>query len=357
MEHTTSLAELTAALDGAAEVADTEPMWPAQSWDPLRAAGVLGWSISTEYGGQDRPVSELLDGYAQLAAGCLTTSFILSQREAAVRRIADSANAALCRELLRPLACGGRYATVGLSQLTTSRQHGAPALRAELHADRLLLDGTIPWVTGAAQADHVVIGAALSDRRQVLAVLPTTYPGVEVGPPLPLMALQGSLTAELRCQGVELDRRWLLAGPAEQVMGGGRGPGGLETSCLALGLGRAAIAHLEREAVHRSELRPTAERLEQTRGKLWAVLLALATGSATGQAAALRARANSLVLRATQAALTASKGAGFLRGHPAQRWVRQACFFLVWSCPRPAADATLAYLAGDEERSSCGWRS
>jgi hypothetical protein len=58
----------------------------------------------------------------------------------------------------------------------------------------------------------------------------------------------------------------------------------------------------------------------------------------------LRAQANALVLRAAQAALTASKGTGFLRSHPAQRWVRQAHFFLVWSCPRPAVDATLEAL-------------
>jgi alkylation response protein AidB-like acyl-CoA dehydrogenase len=55
-----------------------------------------------------------------------------------------------------------------------------------------------------------------------------------------------------------------------------------------------------------------------------------------------------LVLRATQTALTAAKGAGFLKQHPAQRWARQAMFFLVWSCPRPAAEATLSYLANQE---------
>ena len=71
-------------------------------------------------------------------------------------------------------------------------------------------------------------------------------------------------------------------------------------------------------------------------------------GSTTQAAAALRARANSLVLRATQAALTASKGSGFMRQHAAQRWARQALFFLVWSCPRPAAEATLAALAPPE---------
>jgi len=54
-----------------------------------------------------------------------------------------------------------------------------------------------------------------------------------------------------------------------------------------------------------------------------------------------------MVLHATQAALTAAKGTGFLRPHPAQRWARQALFFLVWSCPWPAASAMLDTLASD----------
>src|SRR5919197_634372 len=46
-------------------------------------------------------------------------------------------------------------------------------------------------------------------------------------------------------------------------------------------------------------------------------MLGLARGGATAEAAAsLRGRANALVLRATQAALTAGKGAGFLRPPP-----------------------------------------
>jgi hypothetical protein len=65
----------------------------------------------------------------------------------------------------------------------------------------------------------------------------------------------------------------------------------------------------------------------------------------------IRAQANTLVVQAAQAALIASKGTGFVRPHPAQRWVRQAMFFLVWSCPWPAAAATLDYLtfAPDQE--------
>src|SRR5207253_5322527 len=92
------------------------------------------------------------------------------------------------------------------------------------------------------------------------------------------------------------------------------------------------------------------DQLEKSRRRLRQEMHQLALAGCTAEtAAALRARANSLVLRATQAALTASKGSGFLRAHPAQRWARQALFFLVWSCPRPAAEATLAKLIPAED--------
>src|SRR5205807_10099548 len=328
--------------------ADAAPAWPAESWEAVRRAGVLRWCIPAAYGGEAREGVGLLEGYEQLASACLTTCFILSQRDAACRRLRDSDNEGLRKSLLPALAAGQSFSTVGLSQLTTSRQHGKPSFTGKATSDGFILDGTIPWVTGASRAAHVIIGAVLEDGRQILAVLPTDLAGVSVGPALDLMALEGSLTAELRCHQVRLGRECLLAGPAERVMAtaGRGGTGGLETSCLALGLSAAAVGYLQRESNTRSELQTTAERLEHTRQNLRSEMHKLAeTGCTADAAAGLRARANTLALRATQAALTASKGTGFLRQHPAQRWARQAMFFLVWSCPRPAAEATLEYLA------------
>src|SRR5262249_32466006 len=201
--------------------------------------------------------------------------------DAACRRLRDGSNEALRRELLPALAHGDTFATVGLSQLTTSRQHLQPSLRARLNADALALDGVIPWVTGASRANHFVIGAVLDDSRQVLAVLPASLPGVRVGPPLGLMALEGSLTAEVTCENVVLDRRWLLAGPAERVLAAGQrgGAGGLETSCLALGLAGAAIDYLAREAAARPELHPGVMRLEKRRRHIREDLHRLAEGA------------------------------------------------------------------------------
>src|SRR5260370_2827708 len=112
-----------------AQKADAAPVWPETSWQALCHGGVTAWCVPRAFGGQERDAAALLDGYGHLAGACLTTCFILSQRDAACRRIRDSGNEALCRELLPPLARGETFATVGLSQLTTSRQHVAPPLR------------------------------------------------------------------------------------------------------------------------------------------------------------------------------------------------------------------------------------
>jgi alkylation response protein AidB-like acyl-CoA dehydrogenase len=351
MEAREPVAEnVLAVLRAGANAADGDANWPGESWEALREAGVLRWSIPPAYGGDERRAMDLLAGYERLAGACLTTCFILSQREGACRRIRDHGTPGQREELLLPLARGERFATVGLSHLTTSRQHGKPALLAGTIANHFLLNGSMPWVTGASQADHFVTGAVLEDGRQILFVLPRATTGVTVGPPLDLMALKGSLTAEVHCDNVAVDRKWLLVGPTERALTPGKtGTGGLETSCLALGLTRAAIEYLYQEAAARPELGSGMERLQHARDALWDDMGRLAEGGNPTAAMSLRARANALVLRATQAALTGAKGTGFLRDHPAQRWARQALFFLVWSCPRPTAEATLAYLTAADE--------
>jgi butyryl-CoA dehydrogenase len=338
-----------------ADTADAELTWPNQSWQVLRQSGVLRWALPEYAGGEDRTPQQLLEGYGKLAGACLTTAFLLSQREAACRRLRDSENSDLRNELLPALARGEIFATVGLSQLTTSRQHTDPAMRAWWLGQQLVLTGFMPWVTGAAYSDYLITGAVLPDGKQILAAVPATTIGVEVDPHLDLMALRGSLTAEVRCREVLLEKKWILAGPADQVLAGKHGgTGGLETTCLALGLAEAAISWIKGEAEARPELNALAEPLQASLDRSRQEMFSLATSGLTPQSAGqLRGRANRLVLRATQTALTASKGAGFVHPHPAQRWARQALFFLVWSCPRPATEATLAYLT-QEEGPWCG---
>ena len=344
-----ALDELCSRLADLAPSLDANDAWPGQQLELCAQAGVFQWFVSPEWGGQSWSEADLLRGYLKLAAACLTTTFVITQRMGAVGRIAASDNDELKQALLPDLVEGRSFATVGISHLTTSRQHlGQPVLGAEESGGDFLLDGHSPWVTGAEFAQHIVLGATLADRRQVLVALPTELPGVRTERSPALVGLSASRTGPVHLDQVAIDRRWLLAGPVPEVMkqGVGAKTGGLQTSALAIGLSTAAIGYLQSQSRQRSNLADPAEALVAERDQTESDLLALAAGISVCTNDELRTRANSLALRASQAALAAAKGAGYVVGHPAGRWCREALFFLVWSCPQQVVEANLCELAG-----------
>lgn len=344
------LQSLTRELAEGAEILDGTGVWPAENWRRLAEGGVLRWFTAREWGGLEWSEPELIRGYLALSRACLTTAFILTQWSGAVRRIAAGKSRTACQELLPDLLQGNTFATVGISHLSTSRRHlGQAVLRAAETPEGFVLEGYSPWVTGGSHADTIVVGATLDDGRQVLLAAATDVPGVELGEPAKLVALSASHTGEVRFRGVAVPRNRLLAGPAENVMGGkaGANTGGLPTSALALGLAAAAIDFLQSEAFRREELTAAATAFADEQARLVDQLLLLAGGAdAVLNATEMRTRANSIALRASQAALAAAKGTGFVQGHPAGRWCREALFFLVWSCPQPVVAANLCELAG-----------
>lgn len=332
---------------------DDRREWPARQFELLAQQGVLGWVVPREYGGSSIGEPELLAEYVKLAEACLVTTFVLTQRNGACQRIAASPNDWLKSALLPPLARGELFATVGISHLTTSRQHlRLPAVQVVEKSGGYRFSGDVPWVTGAAHADYLVTGGTLVDGRQVLAAIPARLPGVTIEAPAHLLALSASHTSPVRLDNVLVEKKFLVAGPVEQVMKqGAASTGSLGTSALATGLSRAALQHLASEATARADLAPLVQPLLDECQSL-ETALAQATDrevAATDPALApeaIRARANSLALRSTQALLAASKGAGFVSGHFAERAVREAMFFLVWSCPQPVVTANLRELAG-----------
>ena len=327
--------------------------WPGDRLTLLADAGVLGWAIPAEFGGGNLTAEAMTRGYEELAAACLETAFVLTQRNGACQRLAGSANEALKTELLPKLCRGTIFATVGISHLTTSRQHLAqPSVEVRQRTAGFVFDGQVPWVTGAGKADYIVSGGTCTDGRQLLAAIPTQLSGVEVQPPPRLLALNGSQTASVALHRVEVPAHYIIAGPADQVMksGKGGGAGSLTTSALALGAAADVLKRLDEEAAKRPEVREVHAALASERQTISNDMHGLLTGEISERASAhgaesIRKRANSLVLRTSQAYLAASKGAGYVQGHPAERAVREAMFFLVWSCPQPVLTAALRELA------------
>lgn len=345
-DRISALVDELAGLDGAVDVAGT---WSEPLWKVMTDHDVPKWSLPPEHGGAavDRPL--LTQRYARIAEGSMTAAFILSQHDAAARRLIAVPSHPIALDWLTRIAAGEAFGTVGISQLTTSRRLGSQALLAAEADGGYRLDGGMPWVTAAERADLIVSGAVMEDGRQLLIALPADRAGVVVKPAFELAALGASRTAEIVCDGVMVDEGEVLVGPAAEIVSkpGAVGTGGLETSALALGQARAALVRLAEQAEGRPELAEPVQTLGESWAATWTQLLDNARGESDAiPANQIRAQANTLALSCTQAYLTARKGTGFLLSDPAQRWARQALFFLVWSCPSPIAQAAIRDFAG-----------
>ena len=342
------LAALCAELAAHADDTRTVGPWRSGAFASLARHGALAGFIPADCGGSAADELGLLVLLTAIAERCLTTALALSQWASACRIIA-TADAGVRAARLPRLARGECPTTVGISQLSTSRRHlDAPALRASRADGVWRLDGLCPWVTGADSCDTVVTGAVADGGEPRFFVVSTKAEGVDVAPPLDLLALSGSRTSAVIFRGVE---------PADVITpaDGGVRTGGLATTALAVGATRAAIAVVADESHGRPELAAVAAGLRAEVEGLTAALAAAAAHA--GDAATrdrLRTRANGLVVRAAQAALAASKGAGFVAGHPAERLVRESLFFLVWSCPPAVSAAVMCELAGLGDPARCG---
>ena len=321
--------------------------WPAEDLADLAKLGAMRWAIPTEFGGEDLSAIDLHLRYESVAAASLTTALILTQRDSAAAFLEAAENKSLRLELLPKMARNEIFATVGIAQLTTSRQGGPPVLQARRDCDAWIINGLIPWSTGPDQAQFIVAGAAVADEpsQQILFALPAYSAGVTIQPPMPLVALRASHTTSITFNEVRLESQWLLRGPMSGVLGSRKKSLPLSQAFLALGLCRGGINLIQE---HRSDLaRETATAFTDQLHALRQQIIDQCTAAKACDAdiaSNLRGACNDLALRITHSAVAIYKGTALLADHPAQRLAREAMFLLVWSCPAPVIDCTVRVL-------------
>ncbi len=321
--------------------------WPFVDLAQLQAAGVMRWAVPREFGGDELSALDLHLNYERLATASVATALILTQRDAAVAFIdAATVGSRRTRKLGR-LAKNEIWATVGIAQLTTSRQGGTPAVKATRIEGGYLLDGTIPWCTGVHQSAFIVAGATLDHGQQILFLLQQHQQGVTLNAPMPLVALTCTLTSSIELKRVVIEDSWLLRGPTANALAGRKISLILGQTFVANGLCRAALnligehdSDRARSALHLFE-----QQLDGLRTEILALCQPGRESEAVAANARLRGACNDLALRAAHAAVALYKGAALLTDHPAQRLAREAMFLLVWSCPNSVIDCTLDLLA------------
>ncbi len=323
-----------------------EVTWPTEQVALLTEAGVWRASVAIEHGGERASATARVETYEHVAAGSLNAALILTQHDGACELLGKCNNAELAARLLPKFATGELLTTVGISQLTTSQRGDGPAMRAEPTQGGFLLNGYMPWVTSAANADYVVTGAVLPDGQQILACIPTDIPGLEVPSPMKFVALTASWTGQILCRDVRVTDEHLMRGPAEQVLAIRAPVKSLTVSAVGIGV----AAHLLDRIAERSKQtggtfakfeEAARNKWQEARQRLYEAAKLRDDPSAEIPAQDIRASINDLLTRLATTYMVLSKGSGYLAGHPAQKLLRETAFFLVWSAPTPVQIGTL----------------
>ena len=320
--------------------------WPAIDLAQLQAAGAMKWSIPTEFGGDELSPYELHLRYEQLATSSVATALILTQRDAAVGLIDAAKDSKRRVKMLNRFSKNENWVTVGIAQLTTSRQGGKPAVTAQKIEGGYLINGTVPWCTGLHQSQFIVTGASLDNGQQILFLLQQQQQGVTLDPPMGMVALTNTLTSSIHLKRVVIEDSWILRHPSDNALSGRRNSLTLGQTFIATGLTQSALSLIAKHDSDRA--RAAGDRFTQQLADLRAEIKTLCQPGKETDAqnanARLRGSCNDLALRSTQAAVALYKGTALLRNHPAQRLAREALFLLVWSCPNPVIDCTLDLL-------------
>ncbi|HKQ49234.1 MAG TPA: acyl-CoA dehydrogenase family protein [Phycisphaerae bacterium] len=353
-----ALESLTKKLAKLATYYDHTGEWPVKSLEHLTDAGAWTWVIPRQFGGLGLDPFLQTQGYEAVAAGCMSTLLILTQRDGAAEFIAQSNNEPLKSDLLPRLVRHETMISLGISQLTTSHQTGRPALTARPDGSSFKLHGFSPWITGARECQYLVIGAVLPDERQLLLCVPTDLKGVVIDPPMQLMALQSSQTCEVHFKDVVVDEQYVLRGPGERILASRSTVKPLVVATAGIGLA-GTMVRLIQSLVAKSQ--PAAEpgaassplvemadeltaRYQALRDRLMTFAASLLDPAQDVPKTEIRVGVNDLLVRLAAGLLIYSKGSGLLRQRDAQRLVREAMFFLVWSAPEDVRAQTLARL-------------
>ena len=343
--------EVLAGIADKADAVDSHSLWPQSSLRRLKQAGAMRWAVERRFGGTGMAAMALHRRYEQVAACCLTTALAWTQRDAAVGLLQSCPATSAIGTVLQTLAQGRSWATIGISQLTTSTQHQhQPAVVAARTAAGWTLDGRIPWVTGANESRWIVVGTKTTNRQELLVLLPTSHKGVTPGRPPPMAALNGSKTCAVRLKGVEVRPSLVLLGPCAHVLAARDAVRrfSLTTCVLPLGVAAGAISASRLVLSGRSaQCRRSVATLRNEYKHLARCVYRRGSGGKlpSSEAAALRAKANLLAFRSSLMCLELSKGRGFVMGNAAQRRVREAMFCCVWSSNAHVIEETVRQLA------------
>ena len=325
---------------------DEREAYPSGLLAKAAGVGLTSYAIPTKYGGggADAVTSALIA--EELSWGCAGLASTIQATMFPVRPLVRFGSEAQ-RERYLPLLAReqGTLAAIAFTEAHAGSDLAAIRAEARRDGDRYILTGEKMYVTNGGIADVTLVFAKL-DGAITAFVVERDDPGVRAGREERKLGLRASYTGSLILDEASI--------PKDRVVGAeGQGfdialdffqASRPQVAAGAVGVARAAFEHgaeyaREREAFGRPiisrqgvgfKLADMAMEIEAARLLVWRACVAVDAGEDAGLLGSYaKAFAADTAMRATTEAVQVLGGAGIMRDHPVEKWMRDAKVFQV----------------------------
>lgn len=220
----------------AAEI-DRSDQFPMDLWRKMGELGVLGITVSEEYGGAGMGYLAHMVAMEEISRASASVGLSYgAHSNLCVNQIKRNGNEAQRRKYLPKLISGEHVGALAMSEPGAGSDVISMKLRAEDKGGYYLLNGNKMWITNGPDADTLVVYAKtepeLGARGVTAFLIEKGMKGFSIAQKLDKLGMRGSHTGELVFQNVEV--------PAENVLGAVNG--GAKVLMSGLDYERAVLA-------------------------------------------------------------------------------------------------------------------
>ena len=199
-----------------AEQADSDNQFPNQLWTKLGDMGLLGVTVSEQYGGSDMGYLAHTIAMEEVsrASGGIGLSYG-AHSNLCVNQIFKNGNDAQREKYLPKLVSGEHIGALAMSEPNAGSDVVSMKLKAEKRGDKYILNGNKMWITNGPDAHTFVIYAKTDPNagpRGITAfIVERDFPGFSRAQKLDKLGMRSSNTCELVFEDCEV--------PAENILG------------------------------------------------------------------------------------------------------------------------------------------
>jgi len=294
----------------------------------------------------------------ELAAGDLGSAFALDRGGAAAVFL-RTVGTPQALDALKDLASGGARAALAMAEAGKAQDDFR--VTAQRAGDGWSLNGTKAYVLGGGDASvHVVLAQVEAGKGLpgAGAFLVRGAQGIRAGKTWTTLGLGGTPLREVHFETVKLPASARLEAPGKlpATLRAFYDALGITTAARAVGAARAAYEYAlgyanERQAFGKPighfqavafTLADMATQVDAARWLVWKAAWQSTQGSATAEVAAAQAQALETAFFCANMAVQVLGGAGYVKDHPAEKWMRDVKTLALYGQHAQAAEATLA---------------